>query len=62
VLLKNDVTALSTSIPAGTAQGTSYTSGILVAAGDYLTVNITQAGSASTPGTDLYLQLQYSAV
>jgi hypothetical protein len=62
VLLKNDTPVLTTSINSGAVQGTPYTSGIIAAAGDYFTVNVTQVGSSSVPGTDLYLQVQYSAI
>ena len=62
ILLKNDVPVITTSINSGAVQGTPYTSGIITTAGDYLTVNVTQVGSSSAPGTDLYLQVQYSAI
>jgi len=60
-LLKNSTVVLETTIYANTTIGTAYTTGITLAAGDYLTVDVLQVGSTLNPGADLYLQVQYLA-
>jgi hypothetical protein len=61
-VLKNGTSAGTITFAASALTSTSYTTGIAMAAGDYITINITQIGSTSYPGSNLYLQLLYVAV
>jgi hypothetical protein len=59
-ILKNGATATTLTITAGQTTGSPFTGLIAMAAGDYITINITQVGSTSAPGRDLYVQIQYA--
>ena len=61
-VLKNGTTAGTITFAASAITSSSYITGISMAAGDYLTINVTQVGSTSYPGSNLYLQLLYVAV
>lgn len=57
---KNGVSAVTLTILANANTTSAYTSGLGLAFGDYLTIDVTQAGSSSQPGSDLYVQFSYS--
>ena len=57
---KNGSSAATLTILANTNIGAAYTSGLSLAYGDYLTVDLTQSGTSSQPGSDLYVQFSYS--
>lgn len=59
-IVKNASVAATLTIVAGQNTATAFTGGIAMAIGDYLTINITQVGTVSYPGQDLYVQLQYA--
>ena len=61
-VLKNGTTAGTINFAASATTSSTYTSGISMAAGDYITINITDIGSTFYPGSNLYLQLLYVAV
>jgi hypothetical protein len=61
-VLKNGTTAGTINFAASATTSSSYTTGISMAAGDYITINVTSVGSTSYPGSNLYLQLLYVAV
>jgi hypothetical protein len=60
VVKKNGISAVTLTILANATTTTAYTSGLGLAFGDYITVDVTQAGSSSQPGSDLYVQFSYS--
>lgn len=57
---KNGTSVVSLTITANNTSGTAYTGGIGMVIGDYLTVDVTQTGSSSQPGSDLYVQFSYT--
>lgn len=57
---KNGASAATLTILANSFIGAAYTSGLSLAYGDYLTVDLTQSGTTSQPGSDLYVQFSYS--
>ena len=59
-IVKNASVAATLTIVAGQNTATAFTSGIAMSIGDYLTISITQVGTVSYPGQDLYVQLQYA--
>ena len=61
-VLKNGTSAGTINFAASATTSSSYTTGISMAAGDYITINVTSVGSTSYPGSNLYLQLLYVAV
>ena len=61
-VLKNGTSAGTINFAASATTSSSYTTGISMAAGDYITINVTSVGSTSYPGGNLYLQLLYVAV
>ena len=60
VIKKNGVSAVTLTILSNATSTTAYTSGLGLAFGDYVTVDVTQTGSSSQPGSDLYVQFSYS--
>lgn len=60
IIKKNGINAATITIPSGQTIAAAYTVPIVLAEGDYITTSITQVGTASFPGTDLYVQLRYS--
>lgn len=62
IVKKNGVNAATVSVPSGQLTATAYTIPISLAEGDYITISITQVGTPSFPGTDLYVQLRYNQV
>jgi len=56
---KNGTTAAPVTITTGQLTAT-YTTPFTMSGGDYVTVSIIQAGSASNPGSELYVQLKYT--
>lgn len=61
-VVKNGTPAVSLTIPAGQTTGPTNTATTAMSAGDYLTVNVLQAGQGTGSGADLYVQVQYIAV
>ena len=61
-VLKNGISAGTIAFTASALTSSSYSAGISMVAGDYITINVTQVGSTSFPGTNLYLQMLYVAV
>lgn len=61
-VLKNGTSAGTINFAASATTSSSYTTGISMAAGDYITINVTSVGSTAYPGSNLYLQLLYVAV
>lgn len=61
-ILKNGTSAGTISFAANATTSSSYSTGISMTAGDYITINVTQVGSTVAPGNNLYLQLLYVAV
>ena len=61
-ILKNGSAAATLTIASGSIVSSAYTSGISMAVGDYITINITQVGSSSNPGSNLYVQMLYTQV
>jgi len=61
-LCKNGFAISNISISSYQTLGTSDTTGYVIAAGDYLTVNVLSVGSNTNPGVDLYLQLIYQPI
>ena len=61
-VLKNGTSAGTINFAASATTSSAYTTGISMAAGDYITINVTSVGSTSYPGSNLYLQLLYVAV
>lgn len=60
LIKKNGNTAVTLTILANTYTISAYTSGLSLAFGDYLTIDLTQVGSSTQPGSDLYVQFSYS--
>jgi hypothetical protein len=56
---KNGTTAATVTIPTA-SYTTTYSTPFAMVSGDYITISIVQAGSANTPGNDLYVQLKYT--
>lgn len=61
-VLKNGTTAGTINFAASATTSSAYTTGISMATGDYITINVTDIGSIVNPGSNLYLQLLYVAV
>ena len=60
IIKKNGISTVTLTITSGQTSAAAYTTPISLAEGDYLTTSITQVGTASFPGNDLYVQLKYS--
>lgn len=60
IVKKNGVNAATVTIPSGQLTTSAVTTPISLVEGDYITTSITQVGTASFPGTDLYIQLRYN--
>jgi hypothetical protein len=60
VVKKNGNSAVTLTIPSNAYTIAAYTGGLSLAYGDYLTIDITQVGSSTQPGSDLYVQFSYS--
>jgi hypothetical protein len=60
VVKKNGNSAVTLTIPANAYSIAAYTGGLSLAYGDYLTIDLTQVGSSTQPGSDLYVQFSYS--
>jgi hypothetical protein len=56
---KNGTLAVAITIPSGQYETAASTSIISMLAGDYLTVDVMQIGSAAQPGAELYMQFKY---
>ena len=61
-ILKNGSTAATLTISSASTVSSAYTTGIGMILGDYITINITQVGSSSNPGSNLYVQMLYTQV
>ena len=62
IVKKNGISVATITIPSGQTTTTAYTTPIAMNEGDYITTSITQVGTSSFPGTDLYIQLKHNPV
>jgi hypothetical protein len=62
VVKKNNVSTATITIPSSEYQSNDYTTPLSLSADDYLTVSVTQIGTAASPGAELYVQFNYTYV